>query len=201
MEAGMIRALVALAVFALAPCAVAQVTEAPAGPAKPAQKPKVEKARPPKGASVSTKTPLQDPGAVFAGLIGSCWQAPLEKGNTDTHCFTVAFNGKLVMDVHKVRNASHVVVYEGVSVYRPDAQTRSLSYDYTNSFSAVIKGQAWRASSGSNGAELSFSSQAGTLAKAETTWRITGDGYQVAQADPKAAKLQFKRIGPAGQGF
>lgn len=177
-----------LAAFVLAPCAAAQET----GPAKPAEKPIVKKATPPKGTSVSAAVTLQDPGAVFAGLIGSCWQAPLEQGNTDTHCFTVSFNGKLVTDVHKVRNASQVVVYEGVTVYRPDAKTRSLAYDYTNSFGAVIKGQAWRAAS-----DIGFSSQAGISAKAETTWRVSGDGYQVAPADPKAARLQFKRIGPA----
>jgi hypothetical protein len=192
MEAGMIRALAVVALLVLAPCALAQAPDAK--PTKPAQKPTVQKTAPPKGASTMQKVVLQDPGAVFAGLIGSCWQAPLEQGNTDTHCFTVSFNGKLVMDVHKVRNASQVVVYEGVTVYRPDAKTRSLSYDYTNSFGAVIKGQAWRA-----GADLSFSSQAGISAKAETTWKVASDGYQVAQADPKAAKLQFKRIGPAGE--
>jgi hypothetical protein len=170
----------------------AQVTE---GKTTPPQKPKVEKPVSPK-APVAPKTEVMDPGAVFAGLIGSCWQAAMDQGNSDTHCFTVAFNGKLVMDVHKVRNASQVVVYEGVTVYRPDKATRSLAYEYSNSFGNLITGQGWRV-----GEVLNFASQMGQQAKPETVWRINKDGYEVTPADPKAAKLQFKRISSAEGGL
>src|SRR5689334_16976 len=134
---------------------------------KPAEKPKVQPAIKPKTGSAPPRTPLQDPGAVFAGLIGSCWLAPLEEGNTDTHCFTVSFNGKLVMDVHKVRNASQVVVYEGVTVYRPDKRTRSLAYEYSNSLGNLITGQSWRA-----GADINSASAMGVGAKPESIWRL-----------------------------
>jgi hypothetical protein len=157
-------------------------------PNEPAKKPTAAKPVAPKVASLSPRSPLQDPGAVFAGLTGWCWQAELAGGNTDTHCFTSAFNGKLVMDVHKVRNISQAVVYEGVTVYRPDRATRSLSYEYSNSFGDLITGQAWRTNT-----EINFSSQSGVLVKPETVWRIAGEGYDVPQADPKAPKLHFKR--------
>jgi hypothetical protein len=185
-----------IAALVLGAPATAQVTttQSQAGAAKPAEKPKAPVV--PKATNPSPKTPLQDPGAVFAGLAGSCWQAPMDDGHTDTHCITAAFNGKLVTDVHKVRNANQAVVYEGVTVYRPDAKTRSLTYEYSNSFGNRITGQGWR-----EGSTLNFSSQRGTLAKPETSWKLTGGGYEVAQADPKAAKLQFRKIGPAGQGF
>jgi hypothetical protein len=164
--------------------------------AKPADKPKVQPATKPKTANLSPKTPLLDPGAVFAGLTGACWQAALDQGNTDTHCFTAGFNGKLVMDVHKVRNSSQAVVYEGVTIYRPDAKSRSVSYDYTNSFGNVLKGQGWR-----EGGSINFSSSLSQMAKPETVWKINPDGYQVTQADPKAPKLQFRKTGPAPDGL
>ncbi|HVY89580.1 MAG TPA: hypothetical protein VG942_11975 [Hyphomonadaceae bacterium] len=166
------------------------------GPAeKPSvTKPKVAKPTPPKS-PVAAAPPMQDPGKVFAELVGFCWRAAMADGNSDTHCFSVAFNGKLVMDVHRVRNASQAVVYEGVTVYRPDKATRSLSYDYSNSFGDVLPGQAWR-----EGAVLNFSSQAGKTAKVETSWRINGDAYDTVAADAKTAGLHFKKIGPAGEG-
>lgn len=46
------------------------------------------------------------PSEVLLGLGGYCWQADLGEGATDTHCFSVAIGGKLVMDVHKVRSRS-----------------------------------------------------------------------------------------------
>jgi hypothetical protein len=197
-----LRAALILATLALGLTATAQqVTTQPVPTqqvngdgAKPAEKPKVQSAVKPKIAPA--KTPLLDPGAVFAGLTGSCWQAPLDQGNTDTHCFTAGFNGKLVMDVHKVRNSSQAVVYEGVTVYRPDAKSRSVSYDYTNSFGNVIKGQGWR-----EGGVINFASSPGQLAKPETVWKLNVDGYEVAPADPKAAKLQFRKTGPAPDGL
>lgn len=182
--------LIIAGAFALGGISAAQETPRP--PAEPTVQ-KAVKPTPPKGAA--PKIVLQDPGAVFAGLTGSCFQAPLTEGNTDTHCFTAAFNGKLVMDVHRVRNAAQAVVYEGVTVYRPDKATRSLKYDYSNSFGDLLPGQAWR-----TGQDLLFSSQSGHSAKAETTWRLAGDGYDVLPADPKAAKLHFKKTGPVTDG-
>lgn len=196
MEMAMKRAALVLAAFALSLTATAQQQVVGSG-TKPADKPKTVQTTKPKTASAAAqKTPLLDPGAVFAGFTGSCWMAHLEEGNTDTHCITAGFNGKLVMDVHKVRNASQAVVYEGVTVYRPDARSRSVSYDYTNSFGAILRGQGWR-----EGGQINFSSSLSQMAKAETIWKLNPDGYEVIQADPKAAKLQFRKTGPAPDGL
>lgn len=199
-----LRAALVLGCLALSPVATAQLITIPPAPAeqsggessKPATKPKVQPASKPALANSSPKAQPQDPGAVFAGLTGFCWQAPLDQGNTDTHCFTAGFNGKLVMDVHKVRNSSQAVVYEGVTVYRPDPKSRSLGYDYTNSFGNVLKGQGWR-----EGGSINFSSSLSQMAKPETVWKINPEGYQVTQADPKAPKLQFRKTGLAPDGL
>jgi hypothetical protein len=205
MEARMkLRAALIIGCLALSLSATAQLITIPPAPtqqgngdgAKPAGKPRIQPATKPTVAGASPKTPLLDPGAVFAGLTGFCWQSALEQGNTDTHCITAGFNGKLVMDVHKVRNSSQAVVYEGVTVYRPDPKSRSVSYDYTNSFGNVLKGQGWR-----EGSAINFSSSLSQMAKPETTWKLNPDGYQVTQADPKAAKLQFRKTGPAPDGL
>jgi hypothetical protein len=202
MEARMkLRAALVLGCLALGLSATAQqVTTQPVTGkgTKPAEKPKVQPATKPKAENASPRTPLQDPGAVFAGLIGSCWLAPLEEGNTDTHCFTVSFNGKLVMDVHKVRNATQVVVYEGVTVYRPDKRTRSLTYEYSNSFGNLITGQSWRA-----GSDVNSASKMGFTAKPESIWRLNPDGatYDVIDPGAKAPRRHFKKTGPSPEGL
>jgi hypothetical protein len=202
MEGGMkLRAALILGCLVLGLSATAQqvTTEPVTGKGtKPAEKPKVQAPTRPKAANALPNTPLQDPGAVFAGLIGSCWRAPLEEGNTDTHCFTVSFNGKLVMDVHKVRNPTQVVLYEGVTVYRPDKRTRSLTYEYSNSLGNLITGQSWR-----TGADINSASQMGLAAKPESIWRVNADGetYDVIDPAGKGPRRHFKKTGPAPEGL
>ena len=50
-------------------------------------------------AAAEAQAPPQ-PSEVLLGLGGYCWEADLSGGVTDTHCFSIARGGLLVMDVH-----------------------------------------------------------------------------------------------------
>jgi hypothetical protein len=135
------------------------------------------------------QTPLQ-PSEELLGLAGYCWQAELEAAVTDTHCFTVSTGGKLVMDVHKVRSLSRRVVYEGVTLYRLDAESGAIRYDYYNSSGDLLPGYGKRV-----GDRLVFSETPGGAAT--TVWYLGLDAYEVGTADVTAAKRKFVKTGPA----
>jgi hypothetical protein len=123
----------------------------------------------------------KEPGAVFAGLAGSCWRTLLDnKGpDTDTHCFTTAVGGKMLTDTNKVRNAKGEVVYEGVSVYRLDTASGALAYEYFNSMGDLYKGYGWRV-----GDEIRFSSKP-MAEKPDIVWKLAADHYDVTPASPQ----------------
>jgi hypothetical protein len=132
----------------------------------------------------------QTPADVFSGLAGSCFKSPMPQGASDTHCFTAATGGRLVMDVHAVKDASGKVVYQGVTVYTPSADGK-VALAYSNSEGDVMPGTVTRA-----GDTLSYvvtiQGQAVPL-----SWTIKGDGYDVAGGP---SGKHFTRIGVAGEG-
>lgn len=143
-------------------------------------------------ATAEAQTPAQ-PSEIFAGLAGSCWKAELADGATDTHCFSVAVGGNLLMDVHKVRNRSGAVVYEGVTTYRPDATSGLVRWDYYNSPGQWMMGFAKR-----DGDRIRFPDSpelAGDL-----VWYLGVDAYEVGSAAPTAAKRKFLKVGPTEAG-
>jgi hypothetical protein len=138
-------------------------------------------------ALAATASP-QAPADVFSGLAGSCFQAQMPQGMTDTHCFTAATGGKLAMDVHAVKDASGHVVYQGVTVYTPSADGK-VALAYSNSEGAVMPGTVTR-----TGDTLSYvvtiEGQPVPL-----TWTLKGDGYDVTGGP---SGKHFTRIGAAG---
>lgn len=140
------------------------------------------------------QAPAAGPAAkVFAGLAGSCWRGePSPEATIDTHCFTLAFNGELAMDVHKVTKAGKVI-YEGVTVYRPDTPSGLLAYGYYNSFGDLMTGYAQRA-----GDELRFPKAPG--AEPEMVWKVGKSSYEMTPRG-SAKAVRFTRIGPASGGL
>lgn len=138
----------------------------------------------------ATIAPGPIPSTMFDGLAGSCFRGDAGAPNTDTHCFTVATGGKLVMDVHKVRDGASLIVYEGVTAYRTDGE--GMSYSYTNSLGDLMTGYAKR-----EGQVLRFFDQPD--GKPITVWRLTADGYDVTPVVSDAKTRQFTKVGPAGR--
>lgn len=130
------------------------------------------------------------PSEVLLGLGGYCWQADLGDGATDTHCFSIARGGKLVMDVHKVRSRSSATVYEGVTLYRVEPETSAVRYDYYNSDGRLLTGYAKR-----EGDRISFTDLPDQAAV--VVWYLGPDAYEVGTAAVTAAKTRFVKIGPA----
>lgn len=138
------------------------------------------------------QTPLQ-PSEVLLGLGGYCWEADLRDGVTDTHCFSIARGGKLVMDVHKVRSRSGGVVYEGVTVYRVEPETGAVRYDYFTSNGDLLTGYAKR-----EGDRILFPDTPDQ--PTVVIWYLGPDAYESGPADEAAARTRFVKIGPAPEG-
>lgn len=130
----------------------------------------------------------QQPSEVLRGLGGHCWEADLGEGATDTHCFSVARNGHLVMDVHKVRSRSGGVVYEGVTLYRVEPETGAVRYDYYNSNGGLLSGYARR-----DGDRILFPDKPGQ--PTVVVWYLTPDHYESGPVDETQPRTRFVRTG------
>lgn len=138
------------------------------------------------------QTPLR-PAEVLAGLGGYCWRADLGEGADDTHCFSIARGGHLVMDVHKVRSRSGGVVYEGVTLYRLEPETGAVRYDYYNSNGDLLTGYAKR-----DGQRILFPDKLDQ--PAVVVWYTGPDAYETGPSDEAAARTRFVKAGPAEPG-
>ena len=138
-------------------------------------------------ALAATAASPQTPADVFSGLAGSCFKSPMPQGASDTHCFTAATGGRLVMDVHAVRDSAGKVVYQGVTVYTPSSDGK-VALAYSNSEGDVMPGTVTR-----TGDTLSYvvtiQGQAVPL-----SWTIKGDGYDVIGGP---SGQHFSRVGTA----
>ena len=132
--------------------------------------------------------PSQTPADIFAGVTGSCFASEMPGGAVDTHCFTEAVGGKLVMDVHKVVNGEKVV-YEGVTTYSPGAG--AATFTYCNSLGQIMPGTAAR-----NGDALDFAIRMNG-AEQKLHWKLTDAGYDVVMGGSVA---HFVKTGPAPAG-
>ena len=138
------------------------------------------------------QTPPQ-PSEVLRGLGGYCWQTDLGEGASDTHCFSVARGGHLVMDVHKVRSRSSAVMYEGVTLYRVEPETGAVRYDYFNSNGDLLTGYAQR-----DGQRILFPDKLDQ--PTVVVWYLGPDAYESGPTDETAARTKFVKIGPAPDG-
>ncbi|MBW8734065.1 MAG: hypothetical protein JF571_07140 [Asticcacaulis sp.] len=139
-------------------------------------------------AAAAVQTP-STPATVFSGLTGSCWQADVGSGNTDTHCFSESSGGQLVLDIHKVRDGQQTVVYEGVTAYRGDAG--KVTFGYYNSLGSLMPGTVGR-----SGDDISASLTLPNGALQDVHWHLGGDGYDV--TGPFPAPVHYRKIGPVG---
>ena len=120
--------------------------------------------------------------AIFATLLGHCWQAQVTPTDVDTHCFTDMWNGGHVRDRHTVTHKGKAV-YEGETIYSFDG--RQIVFTYYNSLGGVGTGTA-RAS----GPVITFagSMQATPKDKPQpmrTEWRLLDEGYDVISGGKK----------------
>jgi hypothetical protein len=138
------------------------------------------------------QTPPQ-PSEVLLGLGGYCWEADLGSGATDTHCFSVARGGHLVMGVHKVRSRSGGVMYEGATLYRVEPETGAVRYDYFNSSGGLLTGYARRESD-----RILFPDEPDT--PTVVVWYLGAEAYESGPVDESAPRTRFVKIGPAPEG-
>lgn len=138
------------------------------------------------------QTPPQ-PSEVLRGLGDYCWQADLGEGATDTHCFSIARGGHLVMDVHKVRSRSLTVVYEGVTLYRVEPETGEVRYDYYNSNGGLLSGYAKR-----DGTRIMFPDKLDQ--PTVVVWYLEADAFETGPTDENAARTRFVKVGPTEEG-
>src|SRR6187551_2099463 len=76
--------------------------------------------------AADTLAPVFQP---LAFVAGSCWRATFPDGRmTDTHCFSPILNGHFLRDRHIVTRAPNP--YVGETIYRWDAATGRIRYDY-----------------------------------------------------------------------
>ena len=114
--------------------------------------------------------------AIFATLLGHCWQAQLSPSDVDTHCFSDMWNGAHVRDRHVVTHDGKAV-YEGETIYSFDGH--AIAFAYVNSMGGVGGGTAR-----GEGSTIAFGGS--MRARPESTpqsfkaeWRLLEDGYEV----------------------
>lgn len=67
--------------------------------------------------------------APLGRLVGHCWRATFPgTTQTDTHCYTAMFGGRMIRDRHVVAGAPGP--YSGETMYRWDAEARRIRYEY-----------------------------------------------------------------------
>ena len=111
-------------------------------------------------------------------LVGSCWAGTFPDGRqVDTHCFTPAFNGNFIRDVHVVTGGNEA--YSGETIYRWDPETNVIRFVYFSLPGGFSQGEAHP------GAEaIAFPdvhvARDGTRRKIDTVWTPDGpDAYKI----------------------
>jgi hypothetical protein len=117
--------------------------------------------------------------AIFATLLGHCWEAQITPRDVDTHCFTDMWSGVHVRDRHVVAHDGKSV-YEGETIYSFDG--KQIVFTYVNSTGGVGTGTARVqdkaiAFSGSMRAQPRSAPQ-----PIDSSWKLVQDGYDVVNA-------------------
>ena len=123
--------------------------------------------------------------AIFATLLGHCWQTQLAPRDIDTHCFTDMWKGGHVRDVHVVTHGGKSV-YEGETIYSFDG--KAIVFIYVNSLGGVGGGSATV-----DGKSTAFTGSMRAAPNAppqpiDARWRLVGDGYEVTTPAEKAVR-------------
>ena len=123
--------------------------------------------------------------AIFATLLGHCWQTQLAPQDVDTHCFTDMWKGGHVRDVHVVTHDGKSV-YEGETIYSFDGKV--IVFTYVNSLGGVGGGSA-----SVDGQTIAFTGamRAGPNLPPQpidARWRLLAKGYEVITPAEKAVR-------------
>lgn len=126
--------------------------------------------------------------AIFASLLGHCWQAELTPQDVDTHCFTGMWNGAHVRDAHVVTHDGKPV-YSGETIYSFDGE--AVIFTYYNSLGGLGTGTAKLDGKGI-AFDGSMRGSPGSKPQPITLeWRLTDDAYDVL-SDGKT--VRFRRV-------
>ena len=123
--------------------------------------------------------------AIFATLLGHCWQTQLAPRDIDTHCFTDMWKGAHVRDVHVVTHGGKSV-YEGETIYSFDG--KAIVFIYVNSLGGVGGGSASVAAKVINFTGSMRAGPGSPPQPIDTKWRMLGDGYVVTTPAEKAER-------------
>ena len=128
--------------------------------------------------------------AVFASLLGHCWQTQLAPADVDTHCFTDMWSGGHVRDRHVVTHDGKPV-YEGETIYSFDG--KAIVFTYVNSLGGVGGGTAEVADK-SVAFTGAMRARPGSPPQAiDARWKILAEGYEVTTPAESAVR-RFRRV-------
>ncbi|HYI63379.1 MAG TPA: hypothetical protein VEW71_00685 [Allosphingosinicella sp.] len=115
----------------------------------------------------------------LAFLVGSCWRGTFPDGRrTDTHCFTPVHSGAFVRDRHVVEGAPQP--YSGETLYRWDAESRVIRFNYYASDGSHSAGTALSAANGLVFPEETHRAPDGNAMLIRSSWTRDGeDAYVV----------------------
>ena len=113
----------------------------------------------------------------LAFLAGHCYKGTLAGGkDTDEHCFTPAYGGQVLRDVHTVHGPEHPD-YVGETTYYWDPEARRIEYLYVENAGGIMRGTV---EPGDDvivfpATRYSVGIQSMTL---RVHWALQGDGYE-----------------------
>ena len=139
----------------------------------------------------------------LAFLAGSCWRGTFPDGRrTDTHCFTSLYGGAFVRDRHVVEGGPQP--YSGETLYRWDAESRAIRFDYYASDGSHSGGAALPAANGLVFPEESYRTADGSPMLIRSSWSRDGDDVYVVLSEAREGEawrrlwqMRMVRTGPA----
>jgi hypothetical protein len=112
----------------------------------------------------------------LASLVGHCWTGTFPDGRqTDEHCFEWMLDRHFIRDRHVVRGGAP---YAGESIYRWDAATKQLAFQYFNSEGQLMTGHGVPTTSGIDFL-TSMPSPTGDVELKAAWTRIGPDGFRI----------------------
>ena len=155
------------------------------------------------GAAPTTTPALSPDLAPLAFVVGSCWRGTFPDGRqTDTHCFAPIYGGAFVRDRHVVEGAPQP--YSGETLYRWDAESRIIRYDYYASDGSHSDGAVLPAANGLGFPEETHRSPDGAEMLIRSSWTRDGADAYVVLAETMRGEvwhpmweMRMARVGPA----
>jgi hypothetical protein len=139
----------------------------------------------------------------LAFQVGSCWRATFPgTTQTDTHCFTPLFGGRMIRDRHVVAGAP--TPYSGETIYRWDPEARRIRYEYYASDGGYSSGLVEPTAQGLNFPEEAYLGGNGQRLRLRNTLVRHPDGSYEGTSEMQQGSewrrmwsMRFTRVGPA----